>query len=82
MEHSKSNLKASPQEAKNLAIASLNSECKTIGKKYFDCVETQISNATLSREFDYNKVQSDLTNKAIPECLRTFDLETCLKSYN
>lgn len=82
MEISKNNFKASTQEAKNLAIESLNSECRTVGKKYFDCVENQISAATITREFDYNKVQNDLATNGIPDCLKKFDLESCLQSYN
>ena len=64
-----------PEEAKRALIESVVPECQEVTKHFFHCLERRLI------KFDPKNYEKQLDGEYIPECMKRFDIETCLKKH-
>jgi|LauGreDrversion4_2_1035121.scaffolds.fasta_scaffold3455714_1 hypothetical protein len=72
---------SSPEDAKQLVIDSINPECRTVARSFFDCLEEQLKgyeNKTLTVKQLENEFNSTIT----PLCMQKFNLEDCIQKFS
>lgn len=66
------------EEERNKVINSLVPQCRTIGKNFFNCVETRLMNLSSDTNKSYKDLENELSSTVVPECMSKFNLEDCL----
>lgn len=69
------------EEAKNSVVESLVPECRSVGKSFFNCVETMVFKLGKNINIDYQETEKITLNQFVPECMSKFNLEECLQKY-
>jgi hypothetical protein len=72
--------KASHEEAKDLILNSLNPNCRTVGSKFFSCVEENMKMFD-NKKISFEDLEREVNNSILPKCTKEFNLEACLKQY-
>jgi hypothetical protein len=72
---------ATPDEAKNLVIQSITPQCRGVAKGFFDCIEEGLKPFE-QKETDLKTMEREFNEKITPNCMKNFDLESCLKQYS
>lgn len=72
---------ASPEDAKKLVLNSIVPECRSIAGNFFDCVETKFKTIDPKASTNFEQVEKQLNESIVPDCMRQYDLESCLKKY-
>jgi hypothetical protein len=66
-----------PEQARQFIVNQLVPECREIGNNFFSCLEKRI--ATLDpKTTSYEEMEKKMGESFIPECMKTFDLDSCL----
>lgn len=68
---------SSREEAKKIILDMISPECRDVGDKFFACVEEKTSGQDFST-VSFEKLESDLNDKYIPDCMSKHNLEECL----
>lgn len=70
------------EQAKQLALDAIIPECRGIARRFFDCVDTRLSPYQKKKyNLSFEKLEAELNNFIIPECLKLYDIDQCLKDY-
>ena len=73
---------SSIDDSRNIVIDSLPSQCKSVGKSFFSCVESRLLQLSSNSGLSYKEMEDEMTNKYVPECMSKFNLEECLTKYD
>ena len=69
--------KHNSEDLKKLVIESLPQECREIGSNFFSCLEDTSNQAQISN-LNEKQFETFMTETAVPQCLKEFNLEECL----
>ncbi len=70
---------ASKEEAKNIIIDLITPQCRGVAKSFFDCVEQKTQNLNIKDTNTYGEFEKLLNDTMIPDCMKLYDLDGCLK---
>jgi hypothetical protein len=73
---------ASKEEARNIILDLINPECKSVASSFFTCIEEQTNGFDIQAGGSFEKMENDLNEKFIPNCMSKHNLEECLNTHN
>ena len=68
------------QEIKKALIEQLPNECRSLGLKFFECIEEETSKQLPSsgENTSYEEVEKLINNSIIPICISQYNIEDCV----
>jgi hypothetical protein len=66
-------------QAREIILKNMIPECRSIGKKFFECVEGRIS-SNLS-QMKQEELERKIDREFVPDCMGKFNLEECLSKF-
>lgn len=72
-------MSASFSDLKTYALQSIKSDCRDTASSYFNCVEDKIQQLSTSK-FNYKEASEQMNSIHIPECMSSYNIESCLKN--
>lgn len=67
------------KDYKTMALQGIPKPCIEIAKKFFKCVEENLSEKDeKGKPYTYEELKDNLETKVIPKCLCKYDLESCM----
>lgn len=73
---------ATPEKARELLLQAVRPECRSIASNFFVCVEDKIKQIDERDAANQSVIEKRITEKIIPECMKNYDLESCLAKYD
>jgi hypothetical protein len=73
---------ATPEKARELLLQAVRPECRSVASNFFNCVEDKIKQIDEKEASNQSVIEKKITEKIIPDCMRSYDLESCLAKYD
>ncbi len=72
-------MSANFSDLKSYALQSIQPNCRDTASDYFNCVEDKIKQLSTSK-FSYKDASEQMNSVYIPECMSSYNIESCLKN--
>jgi hypothetical protein len=71
---------SSKEEARQIILDLIQPECKSVASNFFTCIEDHTKEYDFQSGQSFEKIEVDLNEKYIPDCMNKFNLEECLNN--